>query len=107
MFSIEAFSETYKYPVKLATLNEAGEVVTTTFTAVFQRLTDDQIQALIDERVSDKEIAARYLKGWEDVDAPFNDANLARLLNITGMKRAVAKAMFESFAVEDPADVKN
>jgi hypothetical protein len=101
MFSI-AVSPTYAHPVT-GVLPGGVEVA---FSATFHRLAQADTEALVEQarkgELSDIQVIARVLAGWEfvadeaGVPMPFTPDNLSRLLAVYGVPAAIVRSWFRS-----------
>lgn len=106
-------SDGYLWPVKFSIPVDGGRHETQTFEGRFMRLPQERIEELLRmgreyavavrkaeplTGMSDREIAAEVLIGWEGINAsdgqelPFNKSNKAKLLSIPGVASAVTSA---------------
>lgn len=102
MFIIDQ-SETYKWPITVKTLDEAGKTKTQTFTAIFKRLPQTRLEEIGKAQgLSDRELCKEILLGWEDVtDAagaalPFTTSTLDRLLDSAGIASLLVTEFIQS-----------
>lgn len=105
MFKIDV-SKTYKYPVNVTMLNEKGKASKMSFTALFNRLPQSDIDRLFaqigDESVSDEQWIAEILAGWEGIkdsegqDVEFNDHNVRMVCDIYPVRPSIVEAWGES-----------
>lgn len=112
-----AASPTYKVEVAVHFPGEDGRLRKQSFTAVFKRLTQTQIEALRDriaargngallatdpQPISDRELLDDVLVGWEGVqdedgnDLPFNDAHKDALLALHPTQPRLVAAYLKS-----------
>lgn len=100
-------SDTYRYPVSFTTPSEDGSGhEENSFTAVFKRLSEDELQKYAERavkgKINDREFAKDVLVGWEGVadesgnPVPFTAPMRDRLLNIIGFGRAISRAFYAS-----------
>lgn len=107
MFKLD-LTPSYWWQVKFQVASENGTHQAVEFTAQYRRLTQPEIEALINraagEKKSDSDIARDILVGWEGVAdgdgkaVPFNRASLDRALAVPGFGSGVVKAFFESLS---------
>jgi len=105
---VMAVTETFKTPVVVEMINEAGHKKPHSFKAIWRRPPQSEIDALFErtkhEEVPDQEIINTYLRGWEDVKdqsnnpVEFNADNLAALLEINPTRKCLARAFFDAIA---------
>jgi hypothetical protein len=108
MFVIDQ-SPAYEWPVRFVqAAEEGGKHVEHGFTATFKRYKDDELDALAKQatapanRPTDKQVAQKLLAGWNDIcdssgqALPFTPANVARVLAVPGVAKAVIAAFFDS-----------
>jgi len=105
MFKIDV-SDTYNYPVTVAMLDEKGKVKKSSFTAIFKRLPQDDIDRLFagiaDESASDEQWVDEILAGWEGIkdadgkEVPFTEANKRKVCGIHPVRPSIIKAWGES-----------
>lgn len=100
-------SANYKYPVRLKIRKEDGSVVEHEFHAVFKRMGSAELDAMIaEEGYGDALVVSRTMVGWEGVQAvdgtslPFEPAAVAALCDVSGARRAIVQAFFESLDTE-------
>jgi hypothetical protein len=109
MFVIEA-SPSYLFPVSVPVRLEDGGQAVRNFKARFDRISDDELDALIAGGLnSDRPLVDRVLVGWDGVyesdttPCEFNTAALARMrANYFGFDFAVAAAFLKSRKFESP-----
>lgn len=78
-----------------------GEWREGTFDAEFSLPGDDDIAAIADLRMSDRELLAKHLIGWRgvrhnDTDLPFNEETKAAMLSDPTIKAGLMNAVFEA-----------
>lgn len=111
MFIIKK-SETYRYPVTFSSPGEDGTPQENTFTAIFSRITEDELQEYANKavagKINDRKFLQNVLVGWEGIteseggpEVKFSPATRDKLLNIIGFGKACSRAFFQS--VEDAA----
>lgn len=112
MFIIKK-SETYRYPVTFTTPSEDGAGhEENSFTAIFRRVTEDELQSYANKavagKINDRKFLQEVLVGWEGIteseggpEVKFTPQNRDKLLNIVGFGKACSRAFFQS--VEDAA----
>ena len=100
-------SPTYKFPVRLKIRREDGGVAEHKFHAVFKRMSESEVKAMIDSpEYGDPFVVQQTLKGWEGVTAPdrtplpFEPATLAALQEVAGARAAIVRAFFQSLDTE-------
>jgi hypothetical protein len=99
---------TYEAEVTVAYPVEGGRVHKAKFFAVFRRLAQAELEALMADvaakTVTDRDVLGRVLVGWrgvEDEDGrelPFNDATRDQLLALHPAQPSIARAFFESIS---------
>jgi hypothetical protein len=98
----KATAPTFKTEVKVPVPNGKGGHDNQTFTAIFKRTTTEQLEAMTEDRMQDKELVRDRLVDWELTDAdtgesvPFSPEALEALLSISPSPRYIAQAFFES-----------
>ncbi len=105
MFRISQ-SETYLWPVKIEMSDGSGKRVKSAFDAEFRRLSQAQIDALIERsqtgEANDRSLACEVLAGWKGVqdeagdDLPFSETNRDKLLDVFPVRPAIIEAFFDS-----------
>ncbi len=109
-------SSTYRFPVRLKVRAPDGTVVAHEFHAIFKRMGDSEIKALLESPdYGDAFVVQQALIGWEGVMAPdgtalpFKPATLAALLDVAGARAAVVRSFFDSLDTEiaEAAEAKN
>ena len=105
MFKLDP-SPTYFAAVILAMLNADGELEKHQFEARFNRLGQEDIDALQQQLnagdLTEAQLFDRVLVGWrgikdaDDNDLPFSPENRERLLNVVGMSVAIVNAFTAS-----------
>lgn len=110
MFIIKK-SETYRFPVTFSTPAEDGNGQDeNTFTAIFKRLSEDELQHYAEQavkgKVNDRKFLKEVLVGWEGItetaggpEVPFSTGMRDKLLNIVGFAKAATRAFYKS--IED------
>jgi len=107
MFKIDT-SETYKHPVNVRMIDTNGKQIKQSFTAVFHRLPQHQIddlsKAVSDGSINDDQFVDEILAGWEGVvdqngDAvAFNDVTKSMILDINPVRSCIINAWGDSLA---------
>lgn len=95
--------DTFTWPVPIEIPGE-GKAAKSQFTAEFKRLPQSRMDVLLtpDTAPTDDELVREVMVGWKEikdeagVDLEFNPVNLSRLLEVTGMRRAIALAFMEA-----------
>ena len=105
MFKLD-LSPSYFYPVKLAVLDEDGNLQNRVFDAKFVRLSQEEGEELVREadagKITDRELVDRVLIGWRGLsDAagaamPFGPQCKEMVLKIAGMRGAIVRSFFAS-----------
>lgn len=104
MFVLEQ-SPTFQAPVRLSIMPSAGgQRQVMEFTAVFARLSQDQLDSLgrrsVAEKWSDRRLAEELLRGWgtdvtaNDQPLPYTPENREAVLNVAGCGAAVCSAFY-------------
>ena len=113
MFKIDV-SDTFTWPVKFSIPGD-GDVIEGEFTAIWKRPPQSRIEQILnpETRLTQQELINEFLKGWgEDLgDADgnplkFNATNLAKVLDIGGMRLAIAASFMEAIGNAGPR-IKN
>ncbi len=99
-------SPTYRYPVVVRFLDEAGKRVERTFHAHFRRLKRSEVRELLARaekgEVEDRELLARILADWEGIEdaagkpIPCTPETIAEIAEIPEVAAAIAAAWAES-----------
>ncbi len=108
MFIIKQ-SETFKSPVTVVLAGENGGSTKNTFTAIFKRLSLEEVDALqkeVNAGLSDPEFARRVMVGWGDdvrteaggEPVPFSDVTFSQMLEVVGAAAAIVTAWSEGMA---------
>jgi hypothetical protein len=99
MFVVDV-KNTFKSPVEF-NLPGDGEPIVAVFVAEFKRLPQSRIDAIVTrtEKITDDALVREVLDGWDDEikDAegkplPFTPENLDRVLEVNGVRKALAAA---------------
>jgi len=101
MFQLKQ-TDTFLWPVKIATANEKGDVVKSEFRAIFKRLPVAEVDNMI-SLGNDLAGVNKVLVGWHDDDVkdehgqtvPFNPQSVAQLLQVAGMTGSIMRAYFD------------
>lgn len=101
-------ASSFTWPVKFSLPGADGARTACEFSAQFKLLPQSEIDALLKANppIEDNELAARYMTGWsgvvdeDDAMLAFTPENLAVLLDVAGMRRAIAAAFFEAMLGE-------
>ncbi len=103
-------SETYKWPVTITGIDQDGKTVKQSFTAIYHRLSQSELEEMSVTGLTDREFARKVLAGWEDVqdadgnEVPFSSATCERLLDNAGV---AAQIVIEFTGSIGGARVKN
>lgn len=96
-------SPRYYAPVRIPIQDANGQLSEVTFDAHFERLTNAEITAYMeDKQLTTEDAVRKVMKGWklvktkDGLDAPFNEENFAWLLNIPGAAKAIWDALLLS-----------
>lgn len=104
MFKLN-LSKTYFWPVSLKVPTDGGQFIPLAFEAEFNRLTQSQINAMLqkisDGTMTDAELVKEVMVGWKDVqdgdaEVAFSASVRDQILDIPGMPMAIALALTES-----------
>jgi hypothetical protein len=101
----QALTAKFKHKIECSVATESGPKQIT-FSGVFLRAEQSEIDRMFAAKMSDDEIVRSKLVGWCDVpeNPEFNEENLAAALAIDGMRAVIARAFFEG---NSAATVKN
>ena len=112
MFKLD-LSPTYYAPVSLPMLDGNGRLATHQFDACFKRRNQDELEATVKlfeaGDPGDQHIVAEELVGWRgvrdaaDCELPFTPDNLAAVLRVAGMRKAIALAWWASLSPKEAA----
>lgn len=99
-------SDSYSWPVTVEFPVDNGKMETQSFTARLKRLPQTKLEeielAMVNEKMSDREVAKEVLVGWEDVvdanskEIPFSDTAKDQLLDHALVAGAIVRALHES-----------
>jgi hypothetical protein len=100
---IVATKPTFKWPVDLDIPGDK-KPQKVQFTGIFNRLPQSRLDEMFsgDVTPTDENIVREVMAGWEDVkddasaDLEFNPVNLGVLLEVAGMRQAIARSFFEA-----------
>ena len=104
MFKLD-LSPTFRATVSIDVPDESGEIVASTFTGVFRRMTTTQLGAFQDEpkeggaKPTDKDFARHILMGWDDVTSggqpvPYSPEALTQLLDIPSATNGIISSYY-------------
>jgi len=94
-------SDIYAWPVEVAIVNEKGGRKTMGFTALFKRMPQSEIDAVLERAgqndITDQELVDDVMTGWKGVkdgkdDVAFNAANLAAVCEIAPTRMRILEA---------------
>lgn len=102
MFVI-ATKPTFEWPIEFEIPGDK-KPVKVQITAIFKRLPQSRLDEMVggDNPPTDEQVAREVMDGWKDVkdedgaDLEFNPVNLGLLMEVAGMRRAIARTFFEA-----------
>jgi hypothetical protein len=99
-------SDSYFWPVRVQVPVDGGRFKEETFEAEFHRLTQSQVEALLEKlnsgELKEFDFMLALMKGWKGVkadgaeDLVFNDTNLALLLDLPNVSASLFEAWKDS-----------
>lgn len=95
--------DTFTWPVQIEVPGE-GKALKSQFTAEFKRLPQSRMDDFLTPETAprDEDLVREVMVGWKDVkdeagaELEFNPVNLNLLLEVAGMRRAIALAFIEA-----------
>jgi len=112
MFKLD-LSATYYARVSIPMLDGDGRLVTHQFDACFKRRDQTELEAKAKRfetgDAGDQEIVDEELVGWRgvrdaaDCELPYTPDNLAAVLRVAGMRKAIALAWWQSLSPQEAA----